>query len=78
MMNIDRAGPALKCIAVQTQVYNVRKHDVTKEIVPRPFGSLTKPTVCEFVPFPLCPGDAAASENGKVSKANIANNKMRR
>ena len=71
----------LKCTAVQTQVNNVRTHDVTKEVVPRPFGSLTKPTVCEFVPLSCGPGDAAASDKWKrvgASKTNIGSHGLGR
>ena len=59
----------------------MRKHDVTKEIVPRPFGSLTKPTVCEFVPLSCGPGDAAASDKWKrvgASKTNIGSHGLGR
>jgi hypothetical protein len=51
----------------------VRKHDVTKEIVPRPFGSLTKPTLCEFVPLPCGLDGAAASDKWKRVGASRAN-----
>ena len=59
----------------------MRKHDVTKEIVPRPFGSLTKPTLCEFVPLPCGPGDADASDKWKrvgASKANVGSHGLGR